>query len=85
MWRHTQLPKDRAEARAGPKLRQSETRSDSPGGNGYVEAVSQRHRGACAGGGDFLLNTPVIFDGGNLFDPAIPREAGLEYFNIGRP
>ena len=31
-----------------------------------------------------LLKTPVIFDGRNLYDPAVPRRAGLEYFSIGR-
>jgi len=31
------------------------------------------------------LKTPVIFDGRNLYDPAQPRGAGLEYFAIGRP
>ena len=31
-----------------------------------------------------LLKTPVIFDGRNLYDPAVPRRAGLEYFAIGR-
>ncbi|MBL8477920.1 MAG: UDP-glucose/GDP-mannose dehydrogenase family protein [Sterolibacteriaceae bacterium] len=31
------------------------------------------------------LKTPVIFDGRNLYDPATPRAAGLEYFAIGRP
>jgi UDPglucose 6-dehydrogenase len=31
------------------------------------------------------LKTPVIFDGRNLYDPAVPRKAGLEYFAIGRP
>jgi len=31
------------------------------------------------------LKTPVIFDGRNLYDPASPRRAGLEYFAIGRP
>ncbi len=30
------------------------------------------------------LRTPVIFDGRNLYDPATPRRAGLEYFAIGR-
>ena len=30
------------------------------------------------------LKTPVIFDGRNLYDPATPRKAGLEYFAIGR-
>lgn len=30
------------------------------------------------------LRQPVIFDGRNLYDPAIPRKAGLEYFTIGR-
>jgi UDPglucose 6-dehydrogenase len=30
------------------------------------------------------LKTPVIFDGRNLYDPAAPRKAGLEYFAIGR-
>ncbi|MCF8151984.1 MAG: UDP-glucose/GDP-mannose dehydrogenase family protein [Burkholderiaceae bacterium] len=30
------------------------------------------------------LKTPVIFDGRNLYDPAVPRKAGLEYFAIGR-
>ena len=31
-----------------------------------------------------LLKTPVIFDGRNLYDLAVPRRAGLEYFSIGR-
>jgi UDPglucose 6-dehydrogenase len=31
------------------------------------------------------LKQPVIFDGRNLFDPARLREAGFEYFAIGRP
>jgi hypothetical protein len=26
-----------------------------------------------------------VFDGRNLFDPPLPRAAGLEYFAIGRP
>ncbi|WP_291994321.1 UDP-glucose/GDP-mannose dehydrogenase family protein [Candidatus Accumulibacter sp. ACC003] len=30
------------------------------------------------------LKTPAIFDGRNLYDPAVPRRAGLEYFAIGR-
>jgi UDPglucose 6-dehydrogenase len=30
------------------------------------------------------LRMPVIFDGRNLYDPATPRKAGLEYFAIGR-
>lgn len=30
------------------------------------------------------LKTPVIFDGRNLYDPAVPRAAGLQYFGIGR-
>ena len=31
-----------------------------------------------------LLRSPLIFDGRNLYDPAVPRRAGLEYFAIGR-
>ncbi|PKO83997.1 MAG: UDP-glucose 6-dehydrogenase [Betaproteobacteria bacterium HGW-Betaproteobacteria-11] len=30
------------------------------------------------------LKTPVIFDGRNLYEPASVRQAGLEYFAIGR-
>ena len=30
------------------------------------------------------LKQPLIFDGRNLYDPAQVREAGLEYFGIGR-
>jgi UDPglucose 6-dehydrogenase len=30
------------------------------------------------------LKQPVVFDGRNLYDPATPRKAGLEYFAIGR-
>ncbi len=30
------------------------------------------------------LKTPVIFDGRNLYDPAMIRELGFEYFPIGR-
>ena len=31
------------------------------------------------------LKTPVIFDGRNLYDPAMMRELGMEYFSVGRP
>jgi UDPglucose 6-dehydrogenase len=31
------------------------------------------------------LRQPLIFDGRNLYDPALARAAGLEYFGIGRP
>jgi UDPglucose 6-dehydrogenase len=31
------------------------------------------------------LAAPVIFDGRNLYDPAIVREMGFEYFPMGRP
>jgi UDPglucose 6-dehydrogenase len=30
------------------------------------------------------LKQPLIFDGRNLYDPALLKEAGLEYFSIGR-
>mgnify|MGYP001588847242 CR=1 FL=1 len=30
------------------------------------------------------LKQPAIFDGRNLYDPAVPRAAGIEYFSIGR-
>jgi len=31
-----------------------------------------------------ILKAPIVFDGRNLFDPARMREAGYEYFAIGR-
>jgi UDPglucose 6-dehydrogenase len=31
------------------------------------------------------LKAPLIFDGRNLYDPALARAAGLEYFGMGRP
>jgi UDPglucose 6-dehydrogenase len=31
------------------------------------------------------LRTPVIIDGRNLYDPAVVRSHGLEYFGVGRP
>jgi UDPglucose 6-dehydrogenase len=31
------------------------------------------------------LREPLVFDGRNLYDPAMVRDAGLEYFSIGRP
>jgi UDPglucose 6-dehydrogenase len=31
------------------------------------------------------LKTPLLFDGRNLYEPALARAAGLEYFSIGRP
>jgi len=31
------------------------------------------------------LKAPVIFDGRNLYDPAMMRELGMEYFSVGRP
>ncbi len=30
------------------------------------------------------LKEPVIFDGRNIYDPAMAREAGLSYYGIGR-
>jgi UDPglucose 6-dehydrogenase len=30
------------------------------------------------------LKTPLVFDGRNLYDPGMAREAGLEYYSIGR-
>lgn len=30
------------------------------------------------------LKSPVVFDGRNMFNPDLPRAAGLEYFGIGR-
>jgi UDPglucose 6-dehydrogenase len=31
------------------------------------------------------LRQPVVFDGRNLYDPSTVREAGIEYFSMGRP
>ncbi|HEX4986499.1 MAG TPA: UDP-glucose/GDP-mannose dehydrogenase family protein [Burkholderiales bacterium] len=31
------------------------------------------------------LKSPVVFDGRNLYDPAMMRAAGFEYFSMGRP
>ena len=31
------------------------------------------------------LKSPVVFDGRNLYDPMVMREAGIEYFSMGRP
>jgi len=31
------------------------------------------------------LKTPVVFDGRNLYDPALMRSTGIEYFSVGRP
>jgi UDPglucose 6-dehydrogenase len=31
------------------------------------------------------LKAPIVFDGRNLYDPASMREAGFEYFSVGRP
>jgi UDPglucose 6-dehydrogenase len=31
------------------------------------------------------LKTPVVFDGRNLYEPTMMREAGIEYFSMGRP
>jgi UDPglucose 6-dehydrogenase len=30
------------------------------------------------------LKEPLVFDGRNLYEPALVRGAGLEYFSIGR-
>ena len=30
------------------------------------------------------LKQPLIFDGRNLYDPAVVKAAGLEYYSIGR-
>jgi UDPglucose 6-dehydrogenase len=32
-----------------------------------------------------LLKQPLVFDGRNLYDPAMVWDAGLEYYSIGRP
>ena len=31
------------------------------------------------------LKSPIVFDGRNLYDPVVLREAGIEYFSMGRP
>jgi UDPglucose 6-dehydrogenase len=31
------------------------------------------------------MKQPLVFDGRNLYDPALARAAGMEYFGIGRP
>ena len=31
-----------------------------------------------------VLKQPLVFDGRNLYEPALVRAAGLEYFSIGR-
>jgi UDPglucose 6-dehydrogenase len=31
------------------------------------------------------LKQPVVFDGRNLYDPAILKDSGIEYFSVGRP
>jgi UDPglucose 6-dehydrogenase len=48
----------------------------SPSGRNSAAPTSRRSRRR--------LKTPVIFDGRNLYEPAAPRRAGLEYYAIGR-
>jgi UDPglucose 6-dehydrogenase len=31
------------------------------------------------------MKSPVVFDGRNLYEPAMMRDAGIEYFSVGRP
>jgi UDPglucose 6-dehydrogenase len=31
-----------------------------------------------------VLKLPLVFDGRNLYEPALVRAAGLEHFSIGR-
>jgi UDPglucose 6-dehydrogenase len=31
------------------------------------------------------MRKPVVFDGRNLFSPAVMREAGFDYYSVGRP
>ena len=50
--------------------------SSSPSGRSFAARTSERSRGA--------LKEPLVFDGRNLYDPALVRAAGLEYFSIGR-
>ena len=50
--------------------------SSSPNGRSFAALILHALRSD--------LKHPVIFDGRNLFDPALVKEAGLEYFCVGR-
>ena len=41
-----------------------------------VEDVARMHA---------LMRAPLIFDGRNLFDRARMRQAGFDYYSVGRP
>jgi UDPglucose 6-dehydrogenase len=30
------------------------------------------------------MRTPLVYDGRNLFDPKAMKEAGVEYYSVGR-
>ena len=32
-----------------------------------------------------LMKTPVVFDGRNIYDPTMLRQAGFTYYGVGRP
>ncbi len=50
--------------------------SSSPSGKSFAAPISPRSSGA--------LRQPLMFDGRNLYDPAVVQAAGLEYYSIGR-
>ena len=56
--------------------RRRRARRSSPNGRSSAAPTSTR----CKRGS----KQPVIFDGRNLYEPALVRAAGLEYFGIGR-
>jgi UDPglucose 6-dehydrogenase len=81
------MPEARRAFGAVPRLAYAATPMDAVAGADALVVVTEwkEFRSPDFGALAAALKQPLVFDGRNLYDPALVRAAGLEYFSIGRP